>query len=161
MASDSETEDFILSSMGQGSDPINVILEVNGAKVQFLIDTGAARTVVPKRVSDLFGKLNQLKPASIRLRTYTKETIPLAGESKVKVVQGSRSADLLLCLDILKNAQVNNIKDVQSINPHGISKILNKYSDLFINDYKGSKLKVSLHLKNNAIPKFIRARPVP
>ena len=157
--------------------PYRVQLKFNGKDIIMEIDTGAATSIISKEMyDDLFPDL-ELNNPSINLRTYTGELIPLAGEVRAKVeyekqvktlslvvIQGKGPA--LLGRDWLRSLKLNwpdiAVNQIALTTQERLEKILKIYGGIFREELGEMKnVKVKLSMKEGAVPKFYKPRPVP
>jgi hypothetical protein len=166
-------------------DPIRSEVIVNGQRVIFEVDSGAAVSVISKRCyQDKFNRVT-LKPTDVMLSSYTGQRIKPLGVMKVKAdLKGiTRNLDLyvvnngahpILGRDWMKalRVQIYVSEKIQGIDLQCsesainyskiIKQIIGEYPEVFkdrIGTYKGEPVK--LRLKPNAIPKFCKPRPLP
>ena len=155
--------------------PIKVTLQVNGHPLTMELDTGAAVSIVPSTIyNKLFPKL-PLKPTTVRLSSYTRHPITVAGELKVTVSCDKQYKQLTLyvvegggpCLlgrDWLQQIRLDwkNICSVKAEGKSQMEQLLQKYAQVFSEDVRSAKkFKASLHQKPGSQSKFSKARPVP
>ena len=156
-------------------DPIIVPLCVNGQIVDFELDTGAARTIITQATYDnLAYKAAPLEPCGLRLRSYTKNTIPVKGKTAVEykgqkaelplVVVDGQGPNLLgrtwlrqLILDWYEIVTVKLVKEAQRLD-----ELLDRHSDLFKDELGLLKSQeVHIHILPDVKPRFYKARPLP
>lgn len=149
-------------------DEIPVVME---------IDTGASFSLINERtwqtVRDTRTR-RSLKPSFLNLHTWTKSRLPILGQTTIRVRYKDVEHDLNVI--VAKGAGPNllgrnwfgplniglNINFVSKNEMSMVEKIVNKHSDIFkegLGTYRGEP--VSIHLLPNAVPKFLKARPVP
>ena len=145
------------------------------------IDTGAGVSLLPTRIYDQWKKESSSCPAlqatGIQLRSYTGDTIQVAGEVAVNVrkrddsqagvratlvvVQGRRPPLLGRDLMALLGMSINSIpeKPAKVGKPSRLSEILERYEDVFGDDLgccKGPS--VSILVQQDAAPRFMAVR---
>ena len=158
------------------SHPITVELEINHKKLLMEIDTGAAVSVISR---DTYNKLfsdTSLNLSTVRLKTYTGEPMPVAGELDVEVKYGLQVCTLsltvvegsgpsLLGRDWLchltldwKTIGLANL-DMSRTQVEALQK---KYKDVFAPGLGTLKnFKAHITVKQGARPVFHRPRAVP
>jgi predicted aspartyl protease len=183
---DDEVEDkvfHIYRTKIQRESPIVVDMEVNGKRIQMELDTGASLTVVGKDEFESKVGIVHLEKTRIVLKTYGGKLIKPLGIAHVQVkyqkqrrelpiVVTEEAGPLLLGRNWLKVmrldwknlfSKVFKIEEEQiEDKPLLLPALLVKYEDVFKNELGTMKgIKVHIELKNEAKPKFFRARPVP
>ena len=169
--------------VAEGKEPYRVVIDLNGISTSMEVDTGAAATIISE---ETFKEINQghsakkkveMKPAHVKLRTYTGELVKVLGtvdvvvkyegqenELSALVVEGSGPS--LLGRDWLK--EVLDWKKLFKMNmdekqvKSRLEKLINQYSEVFeegLRTFTGPKAKI--HVEVDAVPKFCKARPVP
>ena len=137
--------------------------------MEFEVNTGASVTVVGSRLFYQLFPDGGLMPSNNILRTYSRNIIKVIGEKIVKVQYGNQKYELpimvvdgdrpsLLGRNWLIHIKLdwNTIFKVQSDFP------VDEYPDVFLGSFeKISGFQAHFQVKNNAVPKFSRARPVP
>ena len=112
---DEENEEEVLQTLNvlglPKVQPFIVPMEINGARIDMELDTGAAMTVISKRMfEDLWGSSEKgvptLHPTGTRLSTYTGEPLSIAGVAEVVVSYKSQTARLPL---LVVNAKGPNL----------------------------------------------------
>ena len=89
-SSDSDSDEFCNQTFVLGNrskDSYKIDVSVNSAKLTMEVDTSAAVSIISQaQLRDLLPALSSsLKPASIRLKTYTGEHMKIAGVAQVEV----------------------------------------------------------------------------
>ena len=174
---DDELE-FTLFTMGSNrNSPITVTLQINGQPLVMEVDTGAAVSLISSDIQKKYWPSVTLEPSAAILTTYAREQIPLASKILVNVQYKEQNKDLYLyvverdwpCLmgrDWLTNIildwkQIGLLNTTVNSNK-ALNNLLDQYQDVFT---EGSgpmnTFEAGLHLKPNAQPKFMKARPVP
>jgi transposase InsO family protein len=174
------TEASEVYTMKSSQPPINLSVKLNGVPVIFQLDTGAGVSVINHR--DLREKLGNLtlKPCDITLKSYSNNVIKVLGEIDVLVDFEGQSCNLTLIVvdghgpplvgrSWLKKLQLpwSTLFSITSAPPSGtnakqLQKILEENQSLF--DAEPGLLKdfqAHLDMKENALPVFCKARPVP
>ena len=170
-----------LYTLKSSSPKIMVPVRVNDVKTQMELDTGAAISVMT--LGDfrrIFRKDPLLTPTKIKLKTYTNEVITPLGQVQVSVETNGQTASLpLLILEKGSNPIFGRDwlstfklawKDIHSIctsasqapSDQRIKALISDFSEVFsegIGTVKG--ITGNLTLKEEAKPKFCKARTVP
>ena len=90
---DSELPLFKIMDSSKEAHPITVDIEINGRDLNMKGDTGAAVSIISKTTyQKLFSEI-PIKPASLRLRTYTGEPIDVEGEMTAQVKYASQTKE--------------------------------------------------------------------
>uniref|UniRef100_A0AC34FHL8 Reverse transcriptase n=1 Tax=Panagrolaimus sp. ES5 TaxID=591445 RepID=A0AC34FHL8_9BILA len=164
-------------SSEQYDPPIMLIAKVNGKEVEFQHDSGAVVTVVNKALWQEIGS-PKLHPHSKPLRSYS-GVIKVLGKCKVDVEWKTEKKTLWLTVvekgdslfgrNWMKSFEIN-------INPYYFGKctqikkddrseklanLLREYTDIFEKGVGNCKIVAKLKLKENAKPKFLKARKLP
>ena len=91
---DSELPLFKIRDSSKVAHPLTVDIEINGRALNMEVDTGAAVSIISKTTyQKLFSEI-PIKPASLRLRTYTSESIDVEGEMTAQVKYASQTKEL-------------------------------------------------------------------
>ena len=91
---DSELPLFKIRDSSKVAHPLTVDIEINGRALNMEVDTGAAVSIISKTTyQKLFSEI-PIKPASLRLRTYTGEPIDVEGEMTAQVKYASQTKEL-------------------------------------------------------------------
>ena len=141
---------------------------MHGFSIPMEVDTGASKSVISKSTLDRIG--GKLETTDMKLRTYTGEEIKILGETTVDISHEDENRNFsaivvegdgpnLMGRDWLTEIRLN----WHEIFTHsGESDLLKDYESIFdgqIGTYTGAKEKIVL--KENAQPKYFKARPVP
>ena len=151
---------------------------LNGRTVRMEVDTGAAVTIVDKKIWEDIGR-PKLSSSKIRLKDFSGSFIELLGSCEIDikyenqnltkvlyVVKGNGPS--LLGRNWLIDLQVNWKKFFSNSSVNALSEkvflneVLNEYKNIFsegLGTIKG--IKADLNLDCNATPKFYKPRPVP
>ena len=94
---DSEYQLFVVNT--HSNKPLKITLLVEGQELSMDIDTGAGVSLVSEDTinSSVMKKL-PLQSTDVRLRTYTRETVPVLGKLMISVVKDEASITLPLLL---------------------------------------------------------------
>ena len=149
------------------SKPLLVTLQVNSADLEIEVDTGVAvsvvsaetyRTLWPKELSPA------LHPANVKLRTYTREELPVLGTATVTVGYQDQEEQLSLLVvegndpSLLgRDWNWKELHHLQSSPPVTLADVLNQHAEL--GTVKGSTARI--HVDPEVQPRFCRPRPVP
>lgn len=168
--------------------PIIIDLKVESKSINFEVDSGACVSVINDQCYQELFKNVELKQTNLVLSSYTNQPIKPLGKLSVKVqyqnVQKqltlyvvAKGANPLMGRDWIKNLgvvvqipcesrpivgsvnQCNSILDVES---KVVNELYVKFPDVFTDKlgcYKGETAK--LELKENAVPRFLKPRPIP
>nr|XP_029717330.1 uncharacterized protein K02A2.6-like [Aedes albopictus] len=159
------------------SDPYCVSISVNGRNTKFEVDTGSPITVISEEFyKSQFGEF-PLRPFQGKLVFYTGgEATPRGAFDAVLKYQGVQAVGQVVVVEGGRNPLIgrdfigellkikfNKIDAEQTENlEERLKPVLNRYEDLFddsLGCYKYSK--VSLQLKPDAVPKFVKPRKIP
>jgi len=164
----------------KSSRPITVTLEVNRQKLLMEVDTGAAVSVISEATKNKLFPGIHLNKTPVMLTTYTGEQMAVVGEISVTVRYEQYNHCLTLCvikgsgpcllgrdwlyqlrLDI-QSLYNNTMNYSQSTELSQKDQLLSRYDCVF-NKKLGeiNSFEATLHLKDNAVPKFCKARTVP
>ena len=173
---------FVLGS--RSSKPIEVDLVINDKPVTMELDTGAAVTIMSQRQQRSLFPDALLQPSNIRLKSYTGERVEIVGEMSVKVSHKSEQQSLsltvvaqdgpaLLGRNWLSHVMLDwkTISAVYAKRSSELETLITTYADVFkdelgtieFEDEYGVRqpMKVRLHIRPQAKPKFCRPRPLP
>ena len=161
--------------VNEHSDPYLVDVYVQDTPMKMELDTGAAVSVINAETLDLVKRTYPeltIAQAESKLKTYTGQDIQVLGVvslniryrqkdvcSSIHVVAGG--GPNLLGRDLI-TALLQDLKQIRSLNLSSpLQVLLDKHSTLFSKQLGGfNGPPVSLAIKDNAAPKFHRARPV-
>ena len=159
-----------------------VPVEINGASLLMELDTGAAVSLISK--ATWLQQLNspELQASDLKLQSYPDRNLPVLGCCTVTArVQNADQVYLPLIvvegqgpslfgrnwlekvnLDWREIAKVNSVTTAKKTMGEQLDGLIQQYKDV-ITDKLGHcrKVKAKLYMKENAIPKFHRSRPLP
>ncbi|XP_064469808.1 uncharacterized protein K02A2.6-like [Ornithodoros turicata] len=159
---------------GTGEDKF-VTCQIGSHDVLLQVDTGSQATLLNTSTYVRLGK-PKLKQPRFRLRSFSKDDIPLRGQTEVEVSYGGRKRKLevfftnmehtnLLGRDWIRHLglDLNELFVGSVVRPgSSLEKVLSKFPDLFQSRLgRCTKTKVHLHFKEAAQPKFFKPRPIP
>ena len=167
---------FVLGS--RSKDAYKVDVSLNCANLTMEVDTGAAVSIISRaQLHELLPEVSKtLKPASVRLRTYTGEYMKIAGEAQVNVIHNGQQELLPLVVveeqgppligrNWLRKIQLDwkTICAIRTTSCNDkLQKILNKHSAVFKDELGTiSSTKGKLYLKSESRPKFFQPRSIP
>jgi len=153
---------------------IFVEVEINGVPHKMEFDTGCERSLL----SEEFWKLNlhrpPLKPSNVVFTTYTNQSFNSLGELpgvfKYKDQVAKHSIPIgpgisLFGRDLIRKFRLdwNEIRvQCNSVNELTLESLLSEYSDIFGEPQGKIKgFRATISLKDDATPKFLKARPIP
>lgn len=157
--------------------PYEVTISLAGVHVQMQVDTGASFSIINEQTwNSIRDRLphSALRPSNLSLRTWTETPVLLLGQASLPVQYNTFARDLqvivakgsgpnLLGRDWFKPLNISmNIYNISEDDCDQISELIRKHSEVFkdgLGTYRGHP--VSIHLKADATPKFMKARPVP
>ena len=171
-------EEFPVHKIGAGStSPYSVWVRIEGVKLRMEVDTGAAVSVVSSKTWEKLQLKVPLCKPDVTLKTYTNEVMRVIGEAKLNVTYGHEKHLLRLYVvegngpslvgrDWLGKFRLNwkslGIGMVSCVGVSSVDLVLQKYEDVFVEDVSEIKgFKAKLRVKANAVPRFLRARPIP
>ena len=161
---------------GKPPAPIFVQAQVNDRNLRMELDTGAGVSVLPTSMYQQYFSATPLQSSALRLTTYNNEQLICRGVLPVRVVINGQPADTelyvvdckgptlfgrswleLFCLDWTA------IKAVHAGGQQAaLEELKRKYAAVF-DDSQGclQGVEARLHLKPDAKPRFLKARPLP
>ena len=183
---DSGDEFPLLRVGGKSVCPIMVELRLNGVKTQMELDTGATVSIISTQTKDKLFPQDKLTDSSLILTTYSGEQLVVAGLMFVNVKYGKQQHQLpvyvvkgngpsLMGRDWFQKIRLNwkqlklaSVSDTQATGSKRdnwkqmVESILDTHKNVF-QDGLGqiNTFEATLQLKEGAIPKFCKARPVP
>ena len=159
----------------RANHPIEVTVTLNGVETTMEVDTGASRSIISEATYQKLWYKNQpiIEKSSVHIQTYTGEELDICGKIQVQLVHNGQQASVTLlvvkgdgpsligrdwlskfCLDWSK---IHHLRAAE-----GLNTILDKRAEVFKEELGMLKgMKVSLHVDQNAHPRFCRARSVP
>ena len=172
---DSDDEFYLHIVTAKSSTPITASLTIEGRPLQMVVDTGAAFSIISESTRKSKFADIQLRPSSIRLKTYTEERINVLGQLHVHVEYKDQRAPLVLLVvdgdgptlmgrNWMPYIRLDwkNIHTIQESPHSAVEELTEKFAELFKDELgKVSDLQVTLHVKPDARPIFKKARPVP
>lgn len=179
-----ESSDYWIKNVRRNGEDGAIFLScsIDGKSIAMELDTGCSMSLIPRSTYDEFFSHIPLQPCQKSLHTYTNDGIEVIGEITVTVEHNKQSKVLPLIvvssgqgslfgrnwfrsivLDWNKIGMLfDNPCSAKFVTDVGLNNILNRFSQLFDNSlgrFNGGK--VHLHVKENATPKFLRARTLP
>ena len=174
-----EEEVHSLNKVGSCSQqrvpPITVTAVLNGVPLLMEVDTGASASMISAATyKSALGSHPPLQPTNVQLRTYSGENIRVDGEIQVEIAVSNGEAKSLKLLvvggngsslmgrDWLKELELD-WREVKTVAQRDdLQALLKRFSGVFSSDlgtFTGPP--VTLNVKENACPKFFKARNVP
>ena len=187
---DTCSDDEILGVLGHmfsipdtdSSDVIWIHLNIEQRSIKMELDTGSKVSILPlKLYNEKFSHI-KLQKSTLKMTTYTGEKIKPVGIMTVNVKYQDQIYEKLKLYVVkgigpplfgrnwLEKIQLdwNSISSRNSSNLHSVQNdtsldnLKSKYAELFSDDLGNMKeITAKLYLKDNAKPKFMKARPVP
>lgn len=163
--------DVFLAGTGEGQF---VTCRIGSQDVLLQVDTGSQASLLSTSTYVRLGK-PKLQQPRFRLRSFSKDNIPLRGQTELEVSYAGRKKKLevvftnmehtnLLGRDWIRHLGIDlNELFVGSVVGTGspLDTLLSKYPDLFrVGLGKCTKTKVHLHFKEDTHPKFFKPRPI-
>ena len=166
------TEEYSLFNLPSGScAPLVVTILIDHTSLSMEVDTGASFSVVSKNTYEKFFSSRTLQRSTVKLKTYTGETLPVFGQITANVQYRNQDLNLLLIIagndgpSLLGRNWIHLLRldwsSVLYINNHSLPELLEEYSAVFnegLGTLKGFKAKLYV---NQDAPIFCKARPVP
>ena len=151
---------------------IKVQLKINGIAFMMEVDTGASVSIISEKTwKQKLPKL-KLQESTVLLKAYTGQPIKIAGQAKVDVTYGEQEANMPLIIvegegpslfgrNWMQKIQLD-WKNIGKMKIFNVKSLLHEYDELFAEGLGTMKdIEAKLTLKENAVPKFCRARSVP
>ena len=176
-SSDDKAEEYTLFTLKEGaSTPIKVDMQVDEQNLVMELDTGASRSVISEATYRRYFQGKPFMKGEVKLRTYSGHEVQVRGELQVVVRYHGQQEDLsllvvegdgpsLLGRDWLSKLRLNwqQIFIRQAEESHkSLEKVLSQFKEVFnpnLGSLQGYTAKI--HLEDNAVPWFYKARPVP
>ena len=169
---ESEDQPFGLFTVkDKANSSILVDLSIDGTPITMTLDTGASVSIISEKTHQTRLPNLQLSSSELLLRTYTGEPIKICGQTQVSVTYKDQQYNLQLVVvegngpPLLGRDWLKVIKlDWREINvvTTNLDSLLQQYRPLF-KDELGTMVgvKAKLLVKQDAVPKFCRARAAP
>ncbi|XP_028164039.1 uncharacterized protein K02A2.6-like [Ostrinia furnacalis] len=156
--------------------PYEVQVQIDKVTTRMQVDTGASFSLINERTWQAVCSRQPmaLQPTSLRLRTWTEAPVILLGRISLPVTYKNRTRQLtvivakgdgpnLLGRNWLEPLEISlKINFISNNQSSYLEKIVTKHNEVFkegLGTYRGKP--VTVHLKPEARPKFLKARPVP
>lgn len=152
--------------------PITADLLIDGAPINMEVDSGASRTIMPEETYKKLWRLPPpLKSTDVKLVTWTRDPLTVLGATHVRAKLGNKEAqcELLVVSGSGPCLLGRNWFEALGLEISGIcwtdleiDNLLRQFPDLFketLGEYSGPP--ISLHVRGDATPRFLKARPVP
>lgn len=143
----SEDDDLLLAV---GKSNFHHTVRINGKRVQMVFDTGAEVSLINERVFNALGGAKQipLQPRSRPILSYSGDIIPTLGQAVVTVGDGDVQKQLNVIVATGNPPCIYGCDWIRLLKPQFSVKSLQDFT-------------VSLTLKENATPVFMKPRPLP
>ena len=172
--SEGEYGDLYHVSDSRNRKPISLKVYLEGRPVTMELDTGSAVSVMSEVVYREYLRHVPLKDTSLKLRTYTGESVKPLGFCHVTVDYKGQSKELpiyvmkndgptLFGREWLESIQLNwpLLQLETSDTTPALDEILNKHAGVFSEGLgKMKNIQARIHLKESAQPRFWKARPI-
>lgn len=157
-----------------GCKEIEIPVKINGQLIVMELDTGASVSLMSEaKKNELIPQVPMIKP-DVKLKTFTGEQVPVLGKCLVDVEYLGQLKKLPLYVvsgngpelfgrDWLSSIRVDlqGIHKVQTYDPK-LQAILDRFPELFNGGLgKAKGIKAELRVKDDAVPKFFKPRPLP
>ena len=170
MPNEVEEEIYLIHNVQERTKSYLTDIKVNG-KTIFEIDTGARVSIISEETHNNLFKVTKLMPTHAKIKTNSNKPLCILGMLKVDVAIKNKIHIIkdpdLIYLDVTGYVYFKSTKEWQfsAILPQNTQKklheILAAHNSLFTNKIgrmKGYQAKI--HVKNDVIPKFVKAQPV-
>ncbi|XP_046964488.1 uncharacterized protein K02A2.6-like [Vanessa cardui] len=158
--------------------PMTETISINNILLKFQIDSGSSVTAISDKTYYSYFNSVTLIPTNKKLISYNGGLIQSLGIARLPVTYNNKTNVLdfyviqnggppLLGRDFISKfnlelSPINGCYHVSSVPESELQSFLKKYSDIFTDELGCfNKYKIKLHLKENAKPVFMKARPVP
>ncbi|XP_011883701.1 PREDICTED: uncharacterized protein K02A2.6-like, partial [Vollenhovia emeryi] len=164
----------VLSSSQSAQRKIWITVKVNGIPHRMEMDTGCERSIISKEFWEELGK-PALAKSTLQFRTYTNQIFYAMGELECNLNYNNKTikhvfpitrGSSLFGRDLLHKINVNWSEIVAQCNyidkSLSLQEVLKEFADIF-EEPKGyiKNFKAKIILKDDAIPKFMKPRPIP
>lgn len=152
--------------------PITANVLIDGAQIYMEVDSGASRTIMSE---DTYKKLwdtpPPLKSTNVKLVTWTRDPLTVLGATHVRAKLGNKEAQCELLIVSGKGPCLLGRNWFEALgleisgicwNDQEIDNLVQQFPSLFkdtLGEYNGPA--VSLHVRADAVPRYLKARPVP
>lgn len=149
-------------------------VELDGVAVVMEVDSGAAFSLLNECTWARLPRRDAPRPLTTQLRTWNDSRVTVLGQATVSVkykdikhelnvVIAKGSGPNLIGRDWFEALNISvNVNKILEIDMSATEAVVAKYGEIFkeeLGKYRGDP--VAIQLKSNAIPKFLKARPVP
>lgn len=150
-----------------------VRVSLDGVPVAMEVDSGAAFSILNERTWARLRPRTAPRPLATRLRTWNDSRVEVLGQATVSVkyrdikrvldiVIAKGAGPNLLGRDWFEALDISVNVNIIDVDMNATENVIIKYGEVFkdeLGTYRGGP--VTIHLKQNAVPKFLKARPVP
>jgi len=172
-----ELQEDAVNRIDKREPPITLRPQINGKTIQMELDTGAAVSIISREAWEGIGSPKLSKP--LALRSYTGHQVPNPGRCHAQVEVNDKKKMLQVAVvhngtnlfgrDWLKHfrpnwtALVPVVRRIQEIEAgEALKDLLGRYQEIFKKELGHcKKMQASIDLKDDAKPKFQKARPLP
>ncbi|CAL8106073.1 unnamed protein product [Orchesella dallaii] len=171
----------IRTAVHQNKKLITVEVKISGKSHLMELDTGCDTSILSKEFWQKELGAPKLKSSNVVFRTYTKETFRPVGELDTQIEYKGQTVttriqvgkgNSLFGKDLLKLIKVDwndvqkqcNLVQSENVKNEELEKLLNEYEDIFRVPSSTDRIrgfKARIILKDEASPKFLKARPLP
>ena len=168
-----ETLCHVRSKNSTSSPPIEVEVKVDDCLITMEVDTGASMSLMPVSTFKTLWPRRGLQQSDVRLRTYSKNPIPVVGSCVVVVEYNGQTASQMLLVivegsgpTLMGRNWLEKIRldwrQIHHVYTPSLNVVLDSYPAVFLGGLgtlQGFKAKI--YVDPNAKPSFHRARSVP
>ena len=157
---------------GEGREPLEVDLEVDGLTLRMELDTGASLSLISKSIFKQRWPSESLQPTTIKLKTYSGEPLEVLGSLEVHVRHGVNKAKLPLLVvggdgpSLLGRNWLKCLRldwgMIHQLRVGPLEEVLRRHPEVFkdeLGTLKGYQAKI--YVDPAVKPRFCKARSVP